>query len=382
MTYAVFPFFTLNLAPNYNVIMQIFKALVFVFVFFWITAIPTASAQCTANAGADTSICLGASAQIGGLPVAGTGVGTLTYSWSPATGLSCSNCPNPVVTPTSNQVYTLTVTDSDMPTACSTTDQINVTIDAVPTANFTITGNNGCSNVAVQFTNTSTGGLTYSWNFGDPSSGSSNTSSTLNPIHSFVSYGTGTQNYTVTLVVTNAAGCTSSVTQTVTIKRIPNPTLIDPIAEMRNCNGTNFDMTVYDASATTSISSYIIQWGDGSPDFNSATFPGTGVSHTYSSAQIFNLYYILAGTNGCTDTTIYNIANITNPAIGAANPGATTGCGPLTLCFPLSNYSSNHPTTYYVVVRRIPFYILHQQRFVILIRLPLVDSQAISMFLK
>lgn len=349
MTYAVFLFFALNLATNYNFIMQIFKALVFVSFFFWISAIPKAYSQCTANAGADTSICLGASAQIGGLP-AGTGTGTLTYSWSPDTGLSCTNCPNPVVTPTANQVYTLTVTDSGTPTPCTSTDQISVTIDPVPTAGFNITGNNSCSNVAIQFTNTSSGtGLTYSWNFGDPASGAQNTSSLVNPVHSFVSYGTGSQNYTVTLVVTNSAGCTNSITQTVTIKRIPNPTLIDPIAEMRNCNGTNFDMTVYDASATTSISSYVIQWGDGSPDFTAGTFPASGVSHTYSSAQIFNLYYILTGTNGCIDTTIYNIANITNPAIGAANPGATTGCGPLTLCFPLSNYSSNHPTTYYVV---------------------------------
>ena len=166
MTYAFFLFFALNLAANYNFIMQIFKALTFGFIFFWISAVPKAYAQCTANAGADTSICLGASAQIGGLP-AGTGTGTLTYSWSPATGLSCTNCPNPVVTPTANQIYALTVTDSGTPTPCSTTDQISVTIDPVPTANFTITGNNTCSNVGVQFTNTSTGtGLTYSWNFG------------------------------------------------------------------------------------------------------------------------------------------------------------------------------------------------------------------------
>lgn len=328
--------------------MHIFRVLSFVAIVLTLAFSQKAFGQCTANAGQDTSICLGASAQIGGLP-AGTGTGALTYSWSPATGLNDPNIANPVVTPTVNQVYTLTVTATGGG-GCTATDQISVTVDPVPVANFTITGNNNCSNVAVQFTNTSTGtGLTYSWNFGDPSSGAQNTSTLLNPTHAFVTYGAGTQTYNVTLVVTNAQGCTHSITQTVTIRRIPNPTLIDPIADMRNCDGTNFNMTVFDASATTSVSNYTIQWGDGSPNFSSGTFPGAGVSHTYSSAQIFNLYYIITGTNGCVDSTVYNIANITNPAIGAANPGATTGCGPLTLCFPLSNYSANHSTTYYVV---------------------------------
>jgi PKD repeat protein len=325
--------------------MQIFKGLTFLLSLVLLMNTESAYAQCIANAGADTSICFGASAQIGGIPAV-TGNGPFTYLWSPATGLNDATLPNPVVTATVNQVYTLTVTDADG----DCTDQVSVTVDAVPAANFIINGNNGCANIPIQFTNTSTGtGLTYSWNFGDPTSGSANTSNAVNPVHLFNAFGAGSQNYTVTLVVTNAAGCTHSISQTVTINRIPNPALIDPISDMRNCDGTNFNMTVFDASATSSVSNYTIQWGDGSPDFNSPTFPGAGLSHTYSSAQIFNLVYIVTGTNGCADTTTYNVANITNPAIGAANPGATTGCGPITLCFPLSNYSANHPTTYYVV---------------------------------
>ncbi|HTA26835.1 MAG TPA: gliding motility-associated C-terminal domain-containing protein [Bacteroidia bacterium] len=38
--------------------------------------------------------------------------GAITYSWSPATGLSCTNCPNPVATPTITTTYTVTGTDS------------------------------------------------------------------------------------------------------------------------------------------------------------------------------------------------------------------------------------------------------------------------------
>lgn len=303
-------------------------------------------AQCSADAGSDTLICLGSTVQLGGTP-AGTGAGTLSYSWSPATGLSCTNCPNPILTATSNQTYTLTVSSS---LGCTDVSNVDVTIAPPPTASFSFTGNNNCSNVPVQFTNTSSGsGLSYSWNFGDPSSGSQNTSNLPSPSHSFQAVGAGIQNFVVTLVVTNSNGCTASFNQTVNINAVPGPALVDPVAEMRNCDGSNFGMTVFDASATNQVSSYVIQWGDGSPDFSSVTFPGSGVSHTYNTAEIFELNYILTGNNGCVDTTAYNIANITNPAIGAANPGATTGCGPITLCFPLSNYSSNHSTTFYVV---------------------------------
>lgn len=312
--------------------------------FFWLHT--TVYAQCNADAGPDATLCTGASIQLGATP-AGTGTGTLSYSWSPAAGLSCTDCPNPTLTATTSQTYTLTVTASD---GCSDDNSVTVTVVPTPIASFTVTGNNNCSNLPVQFNNTSSGtGLSYSWNFGDPGSGGQNTSTAANPAHQFHAVGAGTQTYNVTLTVTNANGCTSTSSQTVTINAIPNPALIDPIAEMRNCDGSNFAMTVYDASGTTAISNYTIQWGDGSPDFNSATFPGGGVSHTYTTAEIFSLNYTVTGTNGCVQTASYNIANITNPAIGAANPGATTGCGPITLCFPLSNYTSNHSTTFYVV---------------------------------
>lgn len=304
-------------------------------------------AQCTANAGADTSVCLGAAAQIGAVPSA-IGVGApFSYLWAPAAGLSCTNCANPIVTPTVNTNYTLTVTGS---MGCFDTDQVQVTIDPVPTANFTFAINNSCANLPISFTNTSIGaGLSYQWNFGDPSSGANNTSTATNPTHLFQAFGTGTQNFNVILVVTNAAGCSVSINQTVSVLRTPNPLLIDITNNFKNCGGGNFDILVYDGSSTTAISNYTIQWGDASANFSAGTFPALGVSHQYTTSNVFTLNYILTGTNGCVDTTSYNVANITNPSIGAANPGGTTGCGPLTLCFPLSNYSANHFTTYYQV---------------------------------
>ncbi|MCC6703058.1 MAG: PKD domain-containing protein [Fluviicola sp.] len=314
--------------------------------FTLIGSIYSFSQTCTANAGPDTIVCTGTNVTIGGLPAA-VGSGTITYTWTPATNLSCTNCPNPVVTANSNQTYTLTIQDD---TNCVAVDQMTVTVNPLPIANFSINNNNACANLPIAFTNTSSGtGLSYSWNFGDPASGANNTSTATNPTHFFQAFGTGSSTFTVVLTVTNSSGCSANFTQTVTVQNSPNPSLIDPITSMKNCGGGSYTMTVFDASSTTSISNYQINWGDGSPNFNAGTFPGAGVSHNYSTSEIFTMSYIITGTNGCVDTALYNVANITNPAIGAANPGATTGCGPVTLCFPLNNYASNHSTTFYVV---------------------------------
>lgn len=303
-------------------------------------------AQCSADAGTDTLICPGGNASLGA-GTAGTGNGILLYDWTPATGLSCTDCPNPVASPIATTTYTLTVTDED---GCIATSDVTVTISNLPDASFAFLPNSVCADTPIQFSaNDNTPGLTYSWNFGNPPSGGNNTSNQANPSHEFVTTGNGNATFTVSLIVTSAIGCQASTTQDVTIGQLPGALLLDPIADFRNCDGSNFVMTVYDASSTSGNANYQIVWGDGSPDFNSTTFPGSGVTHTYTTADIFDVYYTVTGINGCSETYYQTVSNITNPAIGAANPGATTGCGPVTLCFPLSNYATNHPSTIYIV---------------------------------
>ncbi len=83
---------------------------------------------------------------------------------------------------------------------------------AAPTANFTFQPTAPTVGTQVAFTDTSTGSPTsWSWNFGDPASGTSNTSTVQNPTHAFLSAGT----YNVSLTATNGAGgntATKSIT--------------------------------------------------------------------------------------------------------------------------------------------------------------------------
>lgn len=53
-------------------------------------------------------------------------VGGTTYSWIPASGLSCTNCPNPIASPPQTTTYTVTVTDAN---GCSATDDVTIKID-------------------------------------------------------------------------------------------------------------------------------------------------------------------------------------------------------------------------------------------------------------
>ncbi|MCE3295337.1 MAG: domain containing protein [Crocinitomicaceae bacterium] len=304
--------------------------------------------QCQAEAGADLFICPAGSVQLGWTPTASGGTAPYTYAWTPAAFLSCTDCANPTSTTATTRTYTVTVTDDN---GCVATDNVTVTAAPNPTSSFTFSGgNNQCANLPIQFTNTSTGGATYSWNFGDPGSGASNTSTLQHPTHIFTAVGTATQNFTVTLTTTSPAGCTATSTQTVTVRQTPGPDLVDPMTSFRNCgNGATFSLEVFDNSGTAGNSNFQIIWGDGTGDFTAPTFPGAGVSHTYSTEGVFDLIYAITGSNGCRDSTIIPVASTSNPSIGLISLGNTVGCAPLEICIQITGIAGNHNTTTYLV---------------------------------
>lgn len=128
------------------------------------------------------------------------GTAPYSYSWDNGLGAGASQsnvCPG---------TYTVTITDAN---GCTSTDSYTVAAGAaVPVAGFTPSSTQTNVGSPITFTNSSTNGTTYSWDFGD-----GNSSADSDPIHTYTSAGT----YTVTLTVTNSAGCTDVTTVTVTI---------------------------------------------------------------------------------------------------------------------------------------------------------------------
>jgi len=126
-----------------------------------------------------------------------------SFAWK-KDGNAISGATSGTYTATDAGTYSVEVTNGS-PTATYT--GVTVIKSSVPTSNFTFSPDNQCSDVQVSFSNTSTGATRYQWDFGDPSSGSSNTSTTASPSHTFSSVGGGIKSYIVKLTAYNAAGC-------------------------------------------------------------------------------------------------------------------------------------------------------------------------------
>ena len=158
----------------------------------------------------------------------------------------------------------------------------NYSINLPPIIDFTFSSNNVCSGQTISFTSTVTGNnpFTYAWDFGDGS-----TSTLANPDHSFqASLGCGSENFNVTLVVTDVNNDTTTISKPITIEKIPDISFEDVNSgfgvPFENCNQgpVNYTVTVGNTSNSSScITSYSINWGDGTSASN-VTFP---LSHTY-----------------------------------------------------------------------------------------------------
>ncbi|MCB8994378.1 MAG: immunoglobulin domain-containing protein [Bacteroidales bacterium] len=111
----------------------------------------------TADAGADVAICDGESAQL--LASGGT-----SYSWNNASYLNDGTISNPVATPPTGLATTFTVTVTDNK-GCSSTDAVKVTVNALPTSDFSAPGF-VCGTDQGTFTYTGkVSGITYNWDF-------------------------------------------------------------------------------------------------------------------------------------------------------------------------------------------------------------------------
>jgi hypothetical protein len=186
------------------------------------TTTVTVSPAAVANAGAAAAICSGATGQLGVSAVAG-----LTYSWSPATGLSNATIANPTVTLTNTttapttQTYTLTVTTA---AGCSATSTVVVTVNPTPARPTLTIAYNG---TVTTLTSSAATGNQFYFN------GVAITGATA---QTYVVNGSPSTYGSYTVVVTNAFGCVSaaSVPQVVTttqpgiagasLRVYPNPT--------------------------------------------------------------------------------------------------------------------------------------------------------------
>jgi hypothetical protein len=138
--------------------------------------------------GSDIMMCFGDTANLD------AGAGFSNYLWSVSATTQTISVLNP-------GTYDVVVTDAN---GCTASDTVVVGLYPTPTAAF----NQTSVSQTTTFTNTSTGGSTYFWDFGD-----GNTSTAMDTIHTFTTPGT----YNVCLTVTSSNGCTATTCTSVTV---------------------------------------------------------------------------------------------------------------------------------------------------------------------
>jgi PKD repeat protein len=144
-----------------------------------------------------------------------------TWAWdfgANATPASATNAgPHSVVFATPG-LQTIALTVSNIGGSNTITQQIYV--GELPSATFTEIANQ----LVVTFTNTSAGGGTYLWSFGDGT-----TSTSFSPVHTYATDGV----YSATLSVTNHCGTVTSVTHTVTVMSIGADDLAEQVVRLQ-----------------------------------------------------------------------------------------------------------------------------------------------------
>ena len=216
----------------------------------------------------------------------GTPVQTIVFPASPNLSHSYTNA----------GVYTVTLLITNS-LGCIDSYSSNVSVLSHPVADFTFTSN--CVNQITQFTDASlTNGIaqvsSWIWNFGDPLSGTLNTSALQNPQHIYTTAGT----YSVMLIVSNAGGCYDTTYKTVTV----NPA---PVAEFIYSAGCVNAPTYFWADSTlmdiNAIAAYTWNFGDG------GTSNSRNTQHTYLAPGNYMVTLSIQDTVGCSGSVSHNI---------------------------------------------------------------------------
>ncbi|MGF2412495.1 MAG: T9SS type A sorting domain-containing protein, partial [Ferruginibacter sp.] len=312
----------INYTPQVGVINQYYRRLAYTSLCATSTPISTSTVAAvlvnantapTVNAGNIVNTCVGTAVTLGGTPTA-TGVGGATivsYLWTPAgTYTPANTAANPVVTPASSTIYTVTATDNN---GCQNIGQVlvnaytaNAGADVSTCANQTV--RIGAAPIA------GLAGVTYSWVASPADATMSCTTCAQPDVHPTV-----TTVYTLTLTIPVTGGGTCTTTDAVTVTPVAAPTAGFAGADKTLCLGSTSLL------GTPAEAGFTYTWAPGNyltvNNIAQPTFqPGNLVMPTPNPIT----YYVTAKKGGCTF-----VDEVVVTAIEAR--AGTDGCGPRTV---------------------------------------------------
>lgn len=231
--------------------------------------------------------------------------GYANYAWTFGDGntsVSSSNNTSHAYAANGNYIVSVTISNNcGNDTTISTSVTVNNTGSFPSWLSIDATPNTSCPNDLIEFRINQGGFQSYAWNFGD---GNTATGGTIQ--HSYSAVGT----YTVSCLITNGCGSTTTLTTTITIS---NSAPVDPSLDFQGVQNPSCpnDEVVFIVKHGQSSYSYIWNYGDGSaPD----TTAGQSGQHVYAAAGTYNVS--LTAVNGCGSTfTVTHPQIISNSAM-------------------------------------------------------------------
>jgi len=234
--------------------------------------------------------------------------GADTWSWNFGDGTILNyNTYQPTVNHVyaNNGNYTVTLTVTNLTTGCTHTRTKNISAP-VQSLNFAGNPTSGCAPLSVQFTNQSSGYLSYVWLFSDGTQITANnlSSPNINPNKVFNNPGI----YSVTLVgkrLINGVLCSDTLVFTNYINVYANPTAQLSISSIAGCSPSNVTFANNSQNAT----SYLWDFGDGN------TSNLANPTHGYSNIQNVVITLTAFSNQNCFSTDSINISFPPPPSI-------------------------------------------------------------------
>lgn len=236
--------------------------------------------------------------------------GSYIWSWHFGDGDS-SNVKNPTHTYATPGIYTVTLT-TEIAGGCVQVYNPYAIIEVLPFDVSPIQSIiiNNCQPYQVQFSDTTSGVVSYFWDFGD-----GNTDTTAAPLHTYNQPGT----YTVSLQITSVNGCTSNLSTTVTLG-YSNPITL---SSAQNCTGD----TVQFGLTSGAFVSAIWDFGDGNTSGQLQPW------HIYNAVGNYDVMVILTDSTACVDTFYFSPVNVGDPQPSFYVNGPLEGCVTFTANF-------------------------------------------------
>ncbi len=203
------------------------------------------------------------------------------------------------------------------------------------TADFTLSDSIGCGPLSVNFSQNTTTGVSFNWNFGNGNISSNQMSTQI-----FESSASQDSIYSVVLYASNWAQCTDSISKNILV--YPKPSINFSNPTLSGCGPLNINFTNTSSPNDTgsiAIMNFVWDLGNGTSSSN------TNENSTYLASNSKDSFYTVKlvgfSEHGCKDSLSKQIQVYPNPS-AKFSIDKTEGCGPLSVNF--NNLSTPNDT--------------------------------------